>query len=83
MAEKHKSIRSKLKNVAATELESLLEKVETEVSKMCQGTNIEAVDVCKLIGSNKSATLKKKIINQITNQMEDELLLRFDREQGL
>ncbi len=74
-------LREKLKDRAEIELSAIVHDASSALDGL--HPDVQGADIATLIYSNRTATLRKKVISRMVARLEDELVAKFDNQQDL
>lgn len=78
------TLRAKLREQAASQLDGLVEKLQERATELTAGTDqMWGTDLLKLAAGGRTDTVKDKLVTRITNQKEIDLEKFFDQQQKL
>ena len=68
------SIRAKLRLRAEVELHSMIEQLEGKALEICGDTVVDIKDLCRLVIGGRTQSVLNKVIGQLADQAEDQLM---------
>lgn len=80
---KKQTLRQQMREKANSRLEELLDEASNALIFVCGGDTIDHLDLAKMMAGGQTKTLREKLVTQLTNRAEEDLLAFFNGQNEL
>jgi hypothetical protein len=81
--QKEQSLRQKMREKANSKLEEVLDNASNALSASVLITKLDPIEVARMLVGGQTKTLRDKLVTQLTNQIEQEMVEIWNNQQDL